>query len=67
MAAVSSVTADPKPISHLPGCEGREAQMWVQYPLKTMYYSSRYDKIKSNVSVPIQVPSSGKERDRERQ
>ena len=26
-----------------------------------MYYSSQYDKLKSNVSVPIQVPSSGKE------
>ena len=28
-----------------------------------MYYSSQYDNIRSNVSVPIQVPSSGKERD----
>ena len=31
-----------------------------------MYYSNQYDKIQSNVSVPIQVPSSGnRERQRE--
>ena len=41
--------------------------IYIVYSWKTMYYSSQYDKLKSNVSVPIQVPSSGKERDRERQ